>query len=202
MVRSGCPTVDHGHLEVWQHQWGDERRHMQNRIMREMNAAAKKKKAAAAEAAKRRALTTKKFHLQASLDESYRQSRKEIAMQESAIRSADTNHGETREMLQHEFKTVHTLSRRAHVEEHAAVADKLAGQHGAATWHHWMDRGAKDVGLERREEHAARVNAVRGFGWAKNEEAHDRASDVQSGTTRLSPTRLAITRLPTSPLAA
>lgn len=108
-------------------------------------------------------------------------------------------HMATRGLI-HQGKVQHVLDTRACIESREKAADDLAQSQGDAKWKIGMQRGAKEVELEKAEEAQFRRHAVRGFRWAKEDEASERQLDAAAGTARKIGSRDPSTRLPTSPV--
>lgn len=192
----------HRHFETRQHAWEVERRHLQMQINRE-RAAAQNKKRMEAEAAKiRRARLAAAWKVTDELTRGYEHEQLGVAKEEQSTRNvADVTTGMTQALL-HEGRMKHTLGSYERLKQADKAAGALAERQGQQSWRIGMERGAREVGLEKKEESRDRVNAVRGFRWAKEDEKRQMKLDATTGSTRLVASRMVETRLPTAPVAS
>ena len=216
------------HYETRAKEWLLERSHLERQIHRQRMQEAARKQMASEAAKQRRLKVEKEWKMKEQLVDSFvKQLQPGLGTNEQNERHADDamartiSGGDARIMvkntegetplkknasrktaggLKHEGHMQHTLGLRVAIEQREAAADDLAQRQGEARWQIGMERGAREVELEKAAEVQARLNALRGFRWAKEDEKADLRHDASCGSTRLVASRLPSTRLPTAPV--
>lgn len=216
------------HLETRAKEWLLERSHLEKQIHRQRMQEVVRKRVASEAAKQRRLRVDKEWKVKEQLVDSFvKQLQPGLGANEQNERHADDTmartlsgcdarilvknaEGETplrknasRKTaggLKHEAKMQQTLGVRECIEQRDAAADDLAQRHGEAKWQIGMERGGREVALEKAAEVQQRLNALRGFTWAKEDEKADLKHDASSGSARLIASRLPSTRLPTAPV--
>jgi hypothetical protein len=200
--RTPCVNTMHSLMsmpEPREREWKEERKHLQGQMQREQATMTARKQAMAAEAKRRRARLESSWKGEDDNIATKRSSQLGIAVQEQSIRNSDDATEGTLRGLRHDGHVSLMLGNRDFVEKRDEAADVLSRKHGAKHWQFWNEHGAKEYAMEQREGKKGMVHAVRGFRFAKDDEAHDAKIDATGGTARLTATRLVGTRLPTAP---
>jgi hypothetical protein len=176
------------HFEARQNAWAIERRHMQIQLERErQQKLAKGKTRQASVAAKSKQLAASwrsedvvKVHDEARVQSSRGRTEAETRQMESMCRNFN-------ESLHHDKEVSDQLGHRKAIEERARAHDRRYEHRGTHHWANVMETGAARFATERADFEKAQAAALKGFAWAKVDEAaeDELAREVKGPQSRL-----------------